>query len=821
MSDNNNNNNNNSSSDEKKNDNQIDTTTLQINIKALGDLTTKEYDLIPFHPNMLDINDINKEKKYIFFPSFVKITMNDLNNFIKSNDDDKKVDLRNVFMDLDKYLNFIKYVIDPNKEDDPTLIIEKSNIKNYTISLGQSTLSNFIQDDSMITIQKNEPLTMEEIIINNIGLIKSIFFPYDEKFFILGNEYKIKGSNYIPKFNESDEKIINLQSQSHKISLIYTITVELELSNASINPDISDFNRLSCDEKKNNIAKHAEQIFGIKFGDVKEEKKVDVPSESTSPTTDVSKDRIFGQAQLDWEERNKDRKKPITERERLEMESKMTSVQKKMSELDKKEYEIGNVPPLWKKERTELDEKYEFFKNKINDLRIEYTNITKDNSNESFIGDLQDGITDNMYNVFLALGINIEIPDEIKELKALLNDPKEEVLKIPIIEEKKKEEINEINHKHIEPFLKNVNTIKDKIEKLEETETELKKSIGQLTNSLFPNDKKKLEPLTNELLTIQSDIRKKKAFIENEKDEKKIIQDWENILNKKKKLLQDINDENEKEIINKKKEKLDKKIKEILKEIDDLNKELLIAYSYEGIFNKITNDEKEEFKKKRPNKRASDIIEQIKSLEDDYINTSLTINESEKIQTLLNLYSDFLIRLSILKTGKEKEKRQISEKINEISKSIEGIKNRRDGNKSQSQLDSKNSDIIKEEDKEKNINDEINKLDENIKKTESKIYEIRENSTVNNIDIFNKLKKEYRDLKYTTTVNPFTGGNKYKQNRKSKRIHRMIKKRKYKYNTKRLMKNKNKNKSKKNRKTLRRLKNRIKKKKYTLRRRRI
>jgi len=499
----------------------------------------------------------------------------------------------------------------------------------------------------------------------------------------------------------------------------------------------------------------------------------------------------------------------------------MTKEEKKMIELDKKEYEIGNVPPLWKKERMELDEKYENFKNKINILRSEYTNITKYNSNESFIGNLQDGIIDNMYNIVLALGIYMDIPDEIKELKTLLNDPKEEVLKIPIIEEKKKEEINEINHKHIEPFLKNVNTIKDKIEKLEETETELKKSIGQLTNSLFPNDKKKLQPLTNELLTIQSDIRKKKAFIENEKDEKKIIQDWENILNKKKKLLQDINDENEKEIINKKKEKLDKKIKEILKEIDDLNKELLIAYSYEGIFNKITNDEKEEFKKKRPNKRASDIIEQIKSLEDDYINTSLTINESEKIQTLLNLYSDFLIRLSILKTGKEKEKRQISEKINEISKSIEGIKNRRDGNKSQPQIDSKNSDIIKEEDKEKNINDEINKLDENIKKTESKIYEIRENSTVNNIDIFNKLKKEYRDLKYTTTVNPFTGGNKYKQNRKSKRIHRMIKKRKYKYNTKRLMKNKNKNKSKKNRKTLRRLKNRIKKKKYTLRRRRI
>ena len=55
----------------------IETTILKINIKTTGDLITKDYDLLPFHPNMADLRDLSNNS-YILFPSFVKITMKDL-----------------------------------------------------------------------------------------------------------------------------------------------------------------------------------------------------------------------------------------------------------------------------------------------------------------------------------------------------------------------------------------------------------------------------------------------------------------------------------------------------------------------------------------------------------------------------------------------------------------------------------------------------------------------------------------------------------------------------------------------------------------------
>ena len=38
---------------------KLDTTILKIDIKTNGDLITKEYDLIPFHPNMSDMKDLS------------------------------------------------------------------------------------------------------------------------------------------------------------------------------------------------------------------------------------------------------------------------------------------------------------------------------------------------------------------------------------------------------------------------------------------------------------------------------------------------------------------------------------------------------------------------------------------------------------------------------------------------------------------------------------------------------------------------------------------------------------------------------------------
>ena len=45
---------------------KLETTILKIDVKTIGDLKTKDYDLIPFHPNMADIKDLSNNN-YIFF----------------------------------------------------------------------------------------------------------------------------------------------------------------------------------------------------------------------------------------------------------------------------------------------------------------------------------------------------------------------------------------------------------------------------------------------------------------------------------------------------------------------------------------------------------------------------------------------------------------------------------------------------------------------------------------------------------------------------------------------------------------------------------
>ena len=44
----------------------VETTILKIDIKTTGDLITKQYDLIPFHPNMSDLKDLSNNN-FIFF----------------------------------------------------------------------------------------------------------------------------------------------------------------------------------------------------------------------------------------------------------------------------------------------------------------------------------------------------------------------------------------------------------------------------------------------------------------------------------------------------------------------------------------------------------------------------------------------------------------------------------------------------------------------------------------------------------------------------------------------------------------------------------
>ena len=173
---------------------KIDTTTLKINIKTTGDFITKEYDLIPFHPNMADMKDLSNNN-YILFPSFVKITMKNLK---ESGALGNGQDYKKIFTNLEKFINLIKYVTRPNRmneEEDFTLLVDQTQYKNYAMSFVKDFTSDITSD--FRTVQKYEPLTELEIVTNNIGLIKSLFFPVNGRFYILGHDYIINKSQYI------------------------------------------------------------------------------------------------------------------------------------------------------------------------------------------------------------------------------------------------------------------------------------------------------------------------------------------------------------------------------------------------------------------------------------------------------------------------------------------------------------------------------------------------------------------------------------------------------------------------------------------------
>ena len=353
----------------------IETTTLQINIKSTGDLITKDYDLIPFHPNMADLKDLSNNS-FIFFPSFVKITMKDLEKAGVGNDFPK------VFMNLDKYIKLIKYVTNPDKEEDNTLIIDKFQVKNYSISLAQNAISDLIAENTsdVITVKKSGDLTEQEIITNNIELIKLLFLPVKSHFYILGNDYVIGKSIYNPPYKPSLETNKKLSSTGRTIPLAYTIEIELQLLDAANNPDAGDFNKMTCKAKKANIAKDSMEIFGTNFGYVPE-KKIATPS--ILNTTQPTRNRQFSKLQKEWEERNKYIKEPENERERIAQRNTWSALQRKMKEFeDEKEKLNTKIPPGWLKETDELANKYNIFITEMNNYKKRIEEIKDANKNE-------------------------------------------------------------------------------------------------------------------------------------------------------------------------------------------------------------------------------------------------------------------------------------------------------------------------------------------------------------------------------------------------------------------------------------------------------
>ena len=340
---------------------KIETTILKVNIRTTGDFITKEYDLIPFHPNMADMKDLSNNN-YILFPSFVKVTMKDLSKAGVGQDYLK------AFTDLDKYIKLIKYVISADKEEDYSLMIDQTKVAEYTMSFAESITPELVRD--IVTVQKYEPLSDIEIITNNICLLKTLFFPPQGHFFILGHDYVINESHYIPPYTSSTIFNKHLPENKH-IPLEYTITVDLQILDAALNPGIGDYSKMSCKGKKIKIKKDLQEYFTTELKQP-DAIKATLPS-LLNPTT-LSK-RGYGKTQIEWEKRNQYVKAPTTENERLAIEKNWTPLQRKMAKFDKVQDEYNKIPPLWIKEMKELN---------INKKKPDYDEQKK-NINEKYV----------------------------------------------------------------------------------------------------------------------------------------------------------------------------------------------------------------------------------------------------------------------------------------------------------------------------------------------------------------------------------------------------------------------------------------------------
>ena len=766
---------------------KLETTILKIDIKTNGDLTTKEFDLIPFHPNMSDVKDLSNNN-YILFPSFVKITMDYLKNAGVGQD------YRKVFMDLDKYIKLIKFITQEvvekkNFEEDFTLLVDQTQFKNYAMSFVQDFTADITND--FRSVQKYERLTDAEIISNNIGIIKSIFLPVKGRFFVLGHEYIISESKYIPPYKASEVMNEKLAERKKNVPLNFTITVELQLLDVIKNPGMGDFSRLSCQQKKISLKKDVKEIFGDSYG-YKEDVKVVLPP--LTPTT-TSK-RGFGKLQLEWEERNKYVKAPTTEAERLAIENKWSPLQKKLSQYDKYQDEFNKVPPLWIKERKELDDKYAVLEKELKGYSEEIERIKGMNKDydpvkktPSFVYDLINAVETKMINdigeflrdrtdvITKANDIVISKKDTPNEnLKSLIAQYKEnktdELLAqqivqlndaLDIITNKSFGKTNnlfsyeldnkKIDAKYTEPFLK---VMKDKAKDVDELKKENDRINVQLTNLKEKGDTYATSAKEEERKKIQAALLKKQTDYKVLEDKygangEKLVKTWESVLNKIQGLKKNIESDKEvgeKKILN---DSVQTELTAKLKEIKVLKEKLYKANFFEGKYGEITKDEIESFSKKPGDRPIEDVTlleSNIKSLQDEYLDIANKLGIANKIQGWITLLNDDLSRIKNLKEKKEKEKKDKDAEINKINSALQVIADtkRRNGTSSESpEITAQRKKIeelkkeIKEKEKANDDEEEIKKLKEKLAAEEKKLAE---SNPDDDKDV--KLKKEER-----------------------------------------------------------------------------
>ena len=700
---------------------KLDTTILKINVLTKGDLITKDYDPIPFHPNMADIKDLSNNN-YIFFPTFEKITKTDLSR-AKLGDNKLKM-----FTSLDYYLQLVKYIASPDRETDNSLLVDQSKAKQYALSVLEDITGDVVND--FVTVQKEETmeegLTDEEIITNNIGLIKSIFFPNRGRFYVLGREYIIGKSKYIPPYTAGNE-INKVLEEKHKVPLVYTITIELELLDATNNPNAGDFSRLSCRAKKESIKADLVGLFGTKFKFEEKINKAVLPS-LLKLSPEIT-ERGYGKLQKDWEERNKYMPPPRNEEERLAQESKKTALQKKMSKLEKEQLEYNKIPPLWIKERNALKVKYDEYQKELAKYKKEIADIenNKVEGVESFTDDLIKAVTDKMAlatrNLIIATEINKiqafdlsitqatydktyldsitspeikqQIQDKITEytklkdtnnverlndlalqisvlklMDAIIKKLKEKPYTSTEIETLLKKEQEIINAKYVAPFLEDLKEKQKEVDFLTKDVNTMKAELTKQPNIYKDQELKKIQQKLfnaqvsfNVLKDKYGDNGKKLVGDGNVKGE------WEKALEKMTSIKDSIEVEKNLDARKIENENVNKELKAKFEEIEKVKKDLLVASFYAGEDKELTKSEKESYgSKSKPLESYDNLKNNLESLETEYLEIARKLGIEREIQAKIFLLTSDLDRIKTLKEKKREElKRKEEENTSKLN----------------------------------------------------------------------------------------------------------------------------------------------------------
>jgi len=664
----------NSRSDTTNSSVNIDTTTLRISIKTTGDFTTEMYDYIPFHPNMVDIKDLD-HNNYILFPDYIKITMRQLKR------SEMNKNLMKNFTSIKDFIKLIKYAASKDKESDDKLLVYDTDEIFENDLLSDSTSNNIRE------IQKKEgyeKLEKSEIITNNIGVIKSVFFPIDGKLFLFGHTFIIKKSKFVYNYIKGEKlnKGVYVDSEDQP-PLLYSATFELNILDATNNPNLNDYSSLACANKKLQLKNDIKMLLDTQNNnDIKYKTPLPIVN---NKLTSITKDRKYNNLQTDWEKRNMYVMPPVNENERIDRINRMPPLAAKIAGFKDKmaRTDFRDIPPLlWITEYNLLDKKIDILKEYLarnkhdSDYQLDsikhYIALKLKFPNDREVNSSNNMGNDNTYQGKIRSFYDIKTPVDDTKILALVE--KIEQIRIDELYKINKEAILDVLDKKIEELVEYIvkPDNEDNAGRKKEKEAIMRDNIIEyISRNLKKSKKEYIREMVKKINDVdtaktQTDIIKKKMTSDQESEH---ITSWV----KYKKDLDDFKKRitTEKESGDEKKTRDDAKLQmgNLLSSIDKLNK----LYQHIGATTtnknpiygfRITNDESREYNNKELEDNYD--LETLKNEREEkiklFLELSAEINKDDNSPGIIKLLTMDKKNITEIKVGR-RERRDIIEKI--------------------------------------------------------------------------------------------------------------------------------------------------------------